>query len=158
MSASLYFRIARVRSGNSPFLKFCAVVGQEGVFGSDDNIHLPHHCELQTVLYTGTHDNDTTRGWFDSAEQHERERALTYFGASPAEISWQMIRAAYGSIARLAIVPLQDLFSMGSNARMNTPGDSDGNWAWRAKREIFDDGAVQFGLRRLAEVTGRVPE
>jgi 4-alpha-glucanotransferase len=124
-------------------------------FGDDDNIHLPHHCEEQTVLYTGTHDNDTTRGWFESASEHERSRALTYFGASPGEIAWQLIRAAYASIARLAIVPLQDLFSLGAEARMNTPGDPAGNWGWRARSELFSDQAVPTGLRRLAEITGR---
>jgi 4-alpha-glucanotransferase len=125
-------------------------------FGNDDNIHLPHHCEEQTVLYTGTHDNDTTRGWFESASQHERERALTFLGASAGEIAWQMIRAAHASIARLAIVPLQDLFSLGSDTRMNTPGDAAGNWGWRARGELFGDRAATHGLRRLTEISGRI--
>ena len=124
-------------------------------FGSDDNIHLPHHCEENGVIYTGTHDNDTTRGWFDSAPEHEKNRTLTFLGSSAGEVPWQMVRAAHASVARIAIVPLQDLFGLGSEARMNTPGDSKGNWAWRAPMELFHKQDVIHGLRRLTEIAGR---
>jgi 4-alpha-glucanotransferase len=127
-------------------------------FGSDDNIHLPHHHTVDTVVYTGTHDNDTTAGWFESAEGEERRRVEDYFGNCGGEIHWRMIRAAYGSVAALAIVPLQDIFGLGSEARMNTPGDSAGNWGWRAPARLFEDEAAQKRLNRLAVVTGRAAQ
>lgn len=124
-------------------------------FGDDDNIHLPHHHTVDTVAYTGTHDNDTTRGWYETAGDDQQRRVSDYFGECSADISWRMIRAAYGSVAETAIVPLQDVFSLGSEARMNTPGDSEGNWGWRATSDLFEKKDVTQRLRRLAEVTGR---
>jgi 4-alpha-glucanotransferase len=125
-------------------------------FGSDDNIHLPHHYDTDTVAYTGTHDNDTTCGWFATASAEERQRASDYFGTGGESMAWKMIRGVYGSIASIVIVPLQDVFDLSSEARMNTPGDGRGNWAWRAGGELFDDRSAVHRLRRLAEVTGRV--
>jgi 4-alpha-glucanotransferase len=124
-------------------------------FGQDDNIHLPHRYEAKTVAYTGTHDNDTTRGWFDAAQPHERERALHYLGGRADEIVWEMIRGVLTSVAELTIIPLQDIFSLGSDARMNTPGDPEGNWGWRASSELFSDRAKIEALKRLTEITGR---
>ncbi|SNB46437.1 4-alpha-glucanotransferase [Geobacter sp. DSM 9736] len=101
-------------------------------FGSgSDNYYLPHNYSPQCVVYTGTHDNNTTRGWFNEVGENERQHAMSYLRCSPQEIVWEMIRAAYSSVAAYAVIPVQDLFSLDSGARMNTPGLSQGNWEWR---------------------------
>ena len=123
-------------------------------FGDSDT-HLPHRIDPQTVVYTGTHDNDTARGWFDSAPDEEREAALAYLGCTTAEeIPAALIRAAYTSVAETAIVPVQDILGLGSEARMNTPGAEEGNWTWRlsAGALLREDAAR---LRKLATLTGR---
>jgi 4-alpha-glucanotransferase len=136
-------------------------------FGTDANADtfLPHNYSRNAVVYTGTHDNDTTVGWFDddgasgtrTPEQIEKERAsaLRYLGAeSSDEINWRMIRAAMGSIANLAIFPVQDVLGLGSEARMNRPGEGAGNWSWRLQRgELTNDHAAR--LATLAETYGR---
>jgi 4-alpha-glucanotransferase len=104
-------------------------------FGFGDpgaHIYLPQNFEPNCVVYTGTHDNDTTLGWWESsAGAEERGHAATYFGEAHDGIHWAFIRAAFSSVARLAIVPLQDFLGLGSEARMNTPSLSNGNWGWR---------------------------
>ncbi len=123
-------------------------------FSEDDSLYLPHRHVSNAVVYTGTHDNDTTRGWFENLGPPERERILHYLGCDGREIEWALIRAAYASAADRAIVPLQDVFGLGSEARMNTPGKAEGNWSWRARREGFRP-ELAARLRRLAELTGR---
>lgn len=124
-------------------------------FSEADNTHAPHRYDRKTVVYTGTHDNDTARGWFETAPEQEREIVQTYFGESCSKISWALIRAAYSSIAETAIVPVQDILDLGGEARMNTPGAEHGNWAWRLiPGELTHERAQK--IRRLAEVTGRV--
>jgi 4-alpha-glucanotransferase len=124
-------------------------------FSSDDSGYLPHRHVPNCVVYTGTHDNDTTRGWFEHAGQEERRRACDYLGSDGREIHWDMIRAAHESVAETAVAPFQDLLGLGSEARLNTPGRAEGNWRWRAPADAFrDDLAAR--LRRLAELTGRV--
>ncbi len=126
-------------------------------FAEPDSEHLPHHHLRNAVVYTGTHDNDTVRGWFAGAGNEEKQRALDYLGLeSGSRIADALIRAAYTSVADVAIVPLQDLLGLGSRARMNFPGRPRGNWAWRARGEDLDAG-VAARLRRLAEVAGRLP-
>ncbi len=117
-----------------------------GAFDTDaTDPYLPHNFEQNIVVYTGTHDNDTTAGWFSAATQLERESVLNYLDLppdspiSPAEIAWKMVRLAWGSVANLAIVPLQDLLGLGSEARMNTPGRADGNWGWRYQPDSLSD-------------------
>lgn len=122
-------------------------------FGDETSEHAPHRFVEFSVAYTGTHDNDTTRGWFEAAPEHERERARAYLGEKES-IEWAMIRAAYTSVARFAIVPLQDVFGLGSEARMNTPGEAKNNWTWRATPQQFAN-ADSARLRRLSQVTGR---
>lgn len=123
----------------------------------------PRHC----VVYTGTHDNDTTVGWFHSEagegttrteEQVERERNLVmdYLGSDGREIHWDMIRAAYGSVADTAVVPLQDILGLGSEARMNMPGTAAGNWQWRYRREDLTPEIVAR-LRRMSTLYERLP-
>ncbi|HEX8170498.1 MAG TPA: 4-alpha-glucanotransferase [Thermoanaerobaculia bacterium] len=124
-------------------------------FVQADSPHLPHRYEPHTAAYTGTHDNDTARGWFEHASDEERENAIAYLGCDAENISWGLIRAAYTSVAEMAIVPAQDILALGSEARMNTPGAQHDNWAWR-----LPSGALTLEhaskLRRLAEVTGRL--
>ena len=123
-------------------------------FGEVDSEHLPHRWEPRMVAYTGTHDNDTCRGWFDKAPVLERRRALAYLGGDAGSLHWEMLRALYVSPAEMAIAPLQDVLGLGSEARMNYPGRADGNWAWRASRESFTP-ELAGRLRELAELTGR---
>jgi 4-alpha-glucanotransferase len=124
-------------------------------FSEEDSEHLPHRHAANSVVYTGTHDNDTTRGWFAALPEEDRRRVLDYVGGDGSEIEWDLIRAAYESVADTAIVPLQDVFGLGSEARMNTPGVAEGNWVWRADAADFT-GARAARLRRLARLTGRV--
>ncbi|HJS21038.1 MAG TPA: 4-alpha-glucanotransferase [Steroidobacteraceae bacterium] len=98
--------------------------------GSPANPYLPHNHQARTVVYTGTHDNDTTRGWFDKLDANARRHVLEYLGCRGEEIVPAMVRAALTSVAELAILPLQDLLGLASAARMNTPGTTSGNWRW----------------------------
>jgi len=103
-------------------------------FGFGDpgaHIYLPHKHIPQCVVYTGTHDNDTTPGWWKSAGREEKQHAMEYFGPAEDGMHWAFIRGAFSSVAAMAIVPLQDLLGLNSDARMNTPSRSDGNWGWR---------------------------
>ncbi len=118
------------------------------------NEFLPHNYERNCVVYTGTHDNDTTRGWFGNRSDDEQERILTYLGTDGRQIHWDFIRLAFSSVANTAIVPLQDVFGLGSKARMNYPSRASGNWTWRYTPEMLTDEIVAR-LRALAEVYGR---
>ena len=130
-------------------------------FGGDPrDTHLPHNYDHNTVVYTGTHDNDTTVGWFKAtpgenstqdAEQikRERERCLKYLNTDGSEINWDFIRAALSSVADLAIIPLQDIAGLDSSARMNVPASEEGNWGWR-----YEEGALsEQAKRRLKEMS-----
>ena len=96
-----------------------------------ENIYLPHHHDHDSVVYTGTHDNDTTLGWWHSAGEHEREHALAYLASDGLEIHWDLIRSACASVADTAIIPLQDVLGLGGDHRMNLPGKGEGYWEWR---------------------------
>ncbi len=106
-------------------------VMQFGFGNPGAHIYLPHQFEHNTVVYTGTHDNDTSLGWWRVATEQERCHASAYLGHDSEEINWGFIRAAEASIADLCVVPLQDVLRLGSEARMNVPSRSDGNWTWR---------------------------
>jgi 4-alpha-glucanotransferase len=125
-------------------------------FGSEDSDHSPHRHEPRSVVYTGTHDNDTTRGWFAHAGEDERRRVLTYLGATPETVGSAMLRAAYASVAELAIVPLQDVLELGGEARMNQPGQRNGNWSWRVRHTDVPEG-LPARLHALAAATARLP-
>ncbi|MBM2810884.1 MAG: 4-alpha-glucanotransferase [Chloroflexi bacterium] len=120
------------------------------------NPFLPHNFSPNCVVYTGTHDNDTTVGWFESQGESTRSYACAYLGVDGFDISWDLIRLALASVAEMAIVPLQDVLSLGTEARMNFPGRAEGNWAWRFRSDqLTADHAAR--LRRLTETYGRVP-
>lgn len=125
-------------------------------FGSDaHNPFLPFKVTPNSVIYTGTHDNDTTIGWHDTASDYERDRFHQYLGYSGHDgVSWDMIRLAMSSVANQAIVPLQDVCCLGTNARMNMPGTSEGNWRWRYRAEAL---RAEYGdrLRDMALIYGR---
>jgi 4-alpha-glucanotransferase len=123
-------------------------------FYEADSPYLPHRHVPNAVVYTGTHDNDTTRGWWATLDPKARWRVSSYLGSDGAEIEWDLIRAAYGSVADRAIVPLQDVFGLGSEARMNTPAEAHGNWSWRVRDEDFRNDR-NARLLELAQMTGR---
>ncbi len=133
-------------------------------FGSDDeNIHLPDNYPRDVVVYTGTHDNDTTVGWFsslnktgktDDEKQGERKFCLKYLQSNGQEIHWDMIRAALSSVADTAIIPLQDVLGLGSEARMNLPASESGNWKWRFKAETLS-ADLAGRLKECTETYGR---
>jgi 4-alpha-glucanotransferase len=127
-------------------------------FGFGDpgaHVYLPHRFEWNTTVYTGTHDNDTTMGWWHSqATAQERRYAGGYLGAKAANASWAFLRSAMASVARYAIVPLQDVLSLGSEARMNTPSRINGNWGWRYLPGALQPQAAE-ALALLADITDR---
>jgi len=101
-------------------------------FGSDaENENLPHNYGVNFVAYTGTHDNDTTLGWFNSIEKSERKMLRKYIKGNGKELVRQMIEYVWASSAAMAIIPMQDVMGLDSEARMNTPGTASGNWTWR---------------------------
>ncbi len=138
-------------------------------FSSDTkNIDLPHNYHSNVVVYTGTHDNDTTVGWFNSVagegstrtpKQIECERSfcMKYLKTDGREIQWDFIRTVFASVANTAIVPLQDVLGLGTEARMNLPNSTSGNWLWRFEpSSLTDDIAAR--LMDLCKLYGRAPE
>jgi len=109
--------------------------------GGEDNPYLPQHHEPLSVVYTGTHDNDTTLGWYRTLDDHTRYIVAEYLQQPMDTMPWPMIRTALASSAKLAIIPMQDLLALDSEHRMNTPGSASGNWQWR-----FDWDQVSPGL------------
>lgn len=128
-------------------------------FGSDPgNPFLPFNYPRNAVVYTGTHDNDTTVGWFNSASDYEKQNLLLYLGCvSPEGIHWDLIRLALSSIANQAIIPLQDVLGLGNEARMNFPSTAEGNWGWRYQAEALRD-ELGDRLKVLTKLNGRAPE
>jgi 4-alpha-glucanotransferase len=126
-------------------------------FGFSDkgaHIHLPHQFTPGTVVYTGTHDNDTAQGWWNTAGETVNKAVEALVGPVGNRPAWPLIRAAQGSVADLAIVPAQDLLELGSEARINTPAVASGNWTWRAPEKCWTD-ELADRLTALAEVTDR---
>ncbi len=125
--------------------------------GPNDNLYLPHNLRSNTVIYSGTHDNDTSLGWYATADEKTRDHVRRYFRISGNEIAWDFIRAAYSSVANLAVIPLQDLLSLGSEARFNTPGKPQGNWTWRYRPDqlnAFRNSSAAY-LRELSDLHRR---
>ena len=128
-------------------------------FGFGDpgaHIYLPHRLTTHHVIYTGTHDNDTTLGWWRTAGDYERKAVEALVGRCEDGVNWALIRLAQSSVANLSVVPLQDVLGLGSEARLNTPSTPNGNYHWR-----YQPGVLTFELAhrlaRLAEVTDRLP-
>ena len=124
-------------------------------FQQPNSPHLPHCYPPETVVYTGTHDNDTACGWYEHATPAERAAAATYLGLGPGDdIAWTLIRAAFTSVADTAIVPVQDILGLGSEARMNMPGNEKDNWSWRLREGALTEAHAER-VRELAEISGR---
>ena len=126
--------------------------------GDPNNPHLPHHHVHNSVVYTGTHDNDTTRGWYDTLPEHELRHLWNYLQrppGAPSEATWELTRLAWSSVSALAVTPLQDLLGLGSAARMNVPGRADGQWRWRAPDDALNDTAWER-LHELTRTSGRL--
>lgn len=124
--------------------------------GGAANPYLPHNHHHLAVVYTGTHDNDTTVGWYTSLSQEARAYVDEYLASSGEPMPWPLIRTALASVANLAVIPLQDALALGSEHRMNVPGKPDGNWRWRYSWEQVTSILVPR-LRRLCELYGRIP-
>ena len=112
-------------------------------FSGPDNGFLPHHYTPNCVVYTGTHDNDTTVGWYASAPVAERDFARRYLRVDGSDFAWDLIRAAWSSVAVFALAPLQDFLSLETEARMNFPGKPQGNWTWRMSENDLGPGLAE---------------
>jgi len=130
-------------------------------FGFGDkgaHMYLPHKYVENTVVYTGTHDNDTTVGWWkNSARPEEREHAQAYFGHAPDGINWALIRAAETSVARICVIQLQDVLGLDSDCRMNIPSHPEGNWTWRYQPNQLTPELAKK-LAAITEISDRVSE
>ncbi len=124
--------------------------------GDPTNQYLPHTYETNCAVYPGTHDNQTSVGWFAGLDEHDRRIVQTYLGSDASDIAWELIRLALASVADIAVVPLQDVMRLGDEARMNTPGRADGNWGWRYLEHQLHDGLAS-GLAELTASYGRIP-
>lgn len=127
-------------------------------FGSDPgNPFLPFNYPRNAVVYTGTHDNDTTVGWFNTTNDYEKQNLLLYLGSiSPDGINWDLIRLALSSVANQAIIPLQDVLGLGTTARMNYPSTVQGNWEWRYQKEVLTK-ELSDRLKILTNLYRRAP-
>jgi len=119
-----------------------------------ENEFLPHHYTRDDVIYTGTHDNDTIRGWFERVGKKEREFALDYLDSDGEDIARDLVRAAWSSVAALAITTLQDLLRLGNEARMNYPSRPAGNWTWRIKKDAIS-AVIQKELKKFNRMYSR---
>lgn len=122
--------------------------------GGPGNPYLPHHHRERCVVYTGTHDNDTTCGWFASLNEGQRQYVREYLGHPQETMPWPLIRSALASVAQWAVLPLQDALELDSTHRMNTPGTQQGNWCWRFEWEKVPSG-LAARLRQLNHLYGR---
>jgi 4-alpha-glucanotransferase len=120
-------------------------------FSGAENPFLPHNYVTNCVAYTGTHDNDTACGWFDSAPPDERKFALRYLKSDGTDFAWDLIRGVWSSVAVYAVAPMQDVLSLGTEARMNYPSRLGGNWEWRMKEEDMSVANAER-LRELNEL------
>ena len=127
--------------------------------GEADQIYLPHNHTPNSIVYPGTHDNDTTLGWYAGTDEKTRDHVRRYLRVSGTEIGWDFLRASLGSVSRMAVIPMQDMLSLGSEGRFNTPGVAQGNWQWRFRQNALDGlmGGTTSYLHELAALTDRLP-
>lgn len=127
----------------------------EFAFGeSAQHPYLPHNHEENMAVYTGTHDTNTVLGWWQETSEQVRDHVRRYFGVNGHDVTWDLIRAAFASRAKLAILPMQDVLALDATARMNVPGLAEGNWTWRVSSEAFRDD-ISHRLAELAHLYGR---
>ena len=128
---------------------------QFGFDGLGESSFLPHQLDTRNcICYTGTHDNDTTLGWYQHTAHQNQDKVRRYMNTDASSISWDFIRICLGTIARYAIFPVQDLLNQGSEHRMNTPGTAAGNWEYRFRAGLLNEGMAK-GLRQMTELFGR---
>lgn len=121
----------------------------------DESSYLPHQfTSTNYVCYTGTHDNNTTRGWYDSASEYSRDKVRRYMNTNGNSIHWDFLRTCLGTIADYAIIPMQDILGLGEEGRMNVPGVAENNWGWRYKAEDISDELAE-GLKKTTRLYGR---
>jgi len=126
-------------------------------FGGERNSSfLPHNFDHNSVVYTGTHDNDTTVSWYQSARLEERDHLRRYLGRDATDVAWDLIRLAYSSVSDIAVATMQDLMKLGNEARMNYPSRLGGNWQWRYLPGMLTDSIASF-LAEITELYGRTP-
>jgi 4-alpha-glucanotransferase len=119
-----------------------------------DNPYLPHNHERDSVVYTGTHDNNTTLAWYEGLDSDSQDYICQYLGKEKPDMPWTLIRTALASVANLAIIPMQDILGLGKGYRMNTPGTTENNWAWRFDWPQIQDSLIQ-DLRHLNKLYSR---
>jgi len=129
-------------------------------FGADNgsSVHIPHNHTFNSVVYTGTHDNNTTKGWFTSETGTiQRKNLKRYTGnrINTANCHLQLIRLAFSSVARLVIIPAQDFLGKSGDARMNTPSTGKGNWLWRLPAQDLDNKTARR-IMRITKIFGRI--
>jgi 4-alpha-glucanotransferase len=135
--------------------KFPGMKVLQFAFSTDPNdVFLPHNFNSNFVVYTGTHDNDTTIGWYQKATEHEKDFVRRYCKVDGHQINWDLIKLALSSIADIAILPFQDILDLGSEGRMNFPGTVDGNWEWRFTWEQMKP-EISYRLYELTALYGR---
>jgi 4-alpha-glucanotransferase len=122
--------------------------------GGAVNGYLPHNYKSNCVVYTGTHDNDTSQGWFNGLSPVVQQSVLAYLHCSEAVVVEELVRAVMASVAQMAIVPVQDILGLGSAARMNVPGNASGNWGWRMTPGACTEGIAHW-LGHLTRLYGR---
>lgn len=118
------------------------------------NPYLPHNCSQNTVLYTGTHDNDTVLGWYETCDPSVKNHVMSYMNSGDDDIVWRLIRMAYASVCNTVVIPMQDVQQLGTEARMNVPGVATGNWEWRYTQDMLQPSMVD-GLNYLKNLYGR---
>jgi 4-alpha-glucanotransferase len=127
---------------------------QFGFSARGAHLHLPHRFVPNTVAYTGTHDNDTTRGWWATASKTEKAALAAYVETDGEHVVWPLIRAAATSVADVCLYPVQDILELGGEARMNVPSRPEGNWSWRCPENVLTP-ALAEKLAALAAATDR---
>jgi 4-alpha-glucanotransferase len=109
-------------------------------FGDDaKNPYLPHNHTVDSVSYTGTHDNNTTLGWFNEINDHTKTRVHQYLGETHEAMPWLLIRASLQSVSQLSVIPMQDILGLDAEHRMNVPGTTEGNWSWRFEGDMINE-------------------
>lgn len=121
---------------------------------SAENTYLPHNYSRSFVVYTGTHDNDTLKGWYDNLQPEVSQKIHDYIDSKTGNIIQKLIRLAWSSVADMAIIPLQDLMELGSEARMNIPGTPSGNWQWRFQQQQLTHDKAAW-LRHITKIYNR---
>ena len=128
---------------------------QFGFDGTGESTFLPHQLSTRNcICYTGTHDNDTTCGWYEHTSEQNKDKVRRYMNTDASSVSWDFIHTCLGTIAKYAIFPVQDLLKLGSEHRMNTPGTATGNWEFRYRSGLLDEGMAK-GLKQMTELFGR---